>query len=438
VGFAWDVLGDGSTSLRGGYGISYERNFGNVTFNVIQNPPNYAVTSLTSSTNLTYPIFNDVAGPLAGSGSALLPAVNLRAVDPGIKPAYSQFWSVAVDRQVAKNSVLSLEYVGSKGTNLYSIADINQAGFGGIYLGTGNRLNYQYNEINFRGSNAFSNYNGLNVKYTANNLFNYGIMLNANYTWAHSIDDLSSTFTDGYATQYMLGYTNAFDPSLDKGNSDFDTRQRFVLSGVWDMPWGNKSSNAVTRQVIGGWQVSTIFVTHTGNPYTVFDCTNGIAYTCPRWIPSQPVQSYGANYGATDANLFTWMPLPQDANTGLPINTGDGLSNPICSGLLGQGCQYSYSGIGPGPRNAFNSPGYWNFDFVIAKSFKLTERFNLQFRGELYNAFNHHNLYILPTNLDISSGLAAVQAEKGGPMPYGPGTQYDERRNVQFGLKQNF
>ena len=128
--------------------------------------------------------------------------------------------------------------------HLYSIADMNQQGFGGIFTGVGNRLNYQYNEINFRGSNAFSNYNGVNVKFSGNNIFNSGIMLTANYGWSHSIDDLSSTFTDGNNGQYMLGYTNGFFPTLDKGNSDFDTRQRFVLSGVWNIPWG---SNPVQR-----------------------------------------------------------------------------------------------------------------------------------------------------------------------------------------------
>jgi len=62
----------------------------------------------------------------------------------------------------------------------------------------------------------------------------------------------------------------------------------------------------------------------------------------------------------------------------------------------------------------------------------------LQFRGELYNAFNHHNLYILPFNLDVSGGLPAVQADKGGVNPNGPGSSTDERRNVQFALKLTF
>ncbi|MGB7553405.1 MAG: carboxypeptidase regulatory-like domain-containing protein [Candidatus Korobacteraceae bacterium] len=437
VGFAWDMFGDGSTSLRGGFGMGYERDFGNVTFNVIQNPPNYAVVALTSSSLINYPIFTDVSGPLAGTGSAILPSVNLRAVQQNIPTAYTEFWSVAIDRQVMKNAVASIEYVGSKGNDLYSISDINQQGFGGIFTGVGNRLNYQYNEINYRGANAFSRYNGVNLKFQGNNLFNKGLFLTANYTWSHSIDDLSSTFTDGNNGNYMLGYTNAFFPKLDTGSSDFDTRNRFVMSGTWNLPWGNNYSNEAAKQILGGWSVSTIFVAHSGNPFTIYDCTNGIYATCPRWIPGTPFPIAGGLGTQAGPNLYNYMSLPQ-GSSGLPVGTGQSLSDPVCTGLDGVGCSFSLSGAQPGGRNSFASPGYWNFDFVFAKNFKLTERFNLQFRSELYNAFNHHNVYILSNNLDVSGGLAAVQADKGGTNPYGPGSQYDERRNIQFALKLLF
>jgi hypothetical protein len=205
------------------------------------------------------------------------------------------------------------------------------------------------------------------------------------------------------------------------------------------LPWGNNFTNQAAKTILGGWQVSTIFVAHSGNPYTIFDCTNQIYVTCPRWIPGATTLRQGQQGSRVGPNLYNFLPLAQDPTINLPVGTGNSLSNPVCSGLDGVGCSFSLSGPQPASRNAYPSPGYYNgFNFVFAKNFKLTERFQLQFRGELYNAFNHSNLYILPTNLDVSGGLTAVQADRGGVNPYGPGTQYDERRNVQFGLKLTF
>ena len=234
MGFAYDVFGNGLMSLRGGYGIGYERNFGNVTFNILQNPPNYAVISVTSGTDVApgnLPIYTNNLGPLAGAGStcggnpnvlpgtSCFPTPSLRAVQQSIPTAYVQFWSFAIDYQVLKDSVLSFEYTGSKGTHEYDISNLNAGGYGSSFLGDArfnNRLNYQYSGINYRGANGFNSYNGLNMKFQSNNLFNKGLYLNANYTWSHAIDNLSSTFTEGSNGAYVQGYLDPYNANLDR------------------------------------------------------------------------------------------------------------------------------------------------------------------------------------------------------------------------------
>jgi len=457
VGFAYDVFGNGTMSLRGGYGIGFERNFGNVTFNVIQNPPNYAVISVINGTDVpdgTLPIFVANNGPLAGAGStcggspvvvpgtSCFPNPSLRAVQQNIPTAYIQFWSGAMDYQVMKSSVLSLEYTGSKGTHEYDIANLNAGGYGSEFLGdarTNNRLNYQYSNINYRGSSGFNLYNGVNVKFQTNNLFNKGLYLNVNYTWSHAIDNLSSAFSDGTAGFYGLGYIDPYNANLNKGNADYDIRNRFVISGTWNIPWGNNMSSAWQRQVLGGWSLSPIVNIRSGLPYTIFDCSNvgATGYSCPFYIPSQPISQHGStsNSQAVAPNLFNWLPLPFDSSAGLAVNTADALAVPNCEFLEHGNCVYSATGLPQGHRNAYSGPAFWNINFVIAKTFKLTERFNMQFRSEFYNAFNHSNYYLTTGNLDVSGGISDIQVTKG--ITY-ISTQPNERRNIQFGLKLNF
>ncbi len=444
VGFAWDVFGDGTTALRGGYSRAFERNFGNVTFNAIQNPPNYAVISLIAGQDVaSMPVYSDNAGPMAGTGSKALPLVSQRAINQNMKNAYANTWNLGIDRRVTKNAVLSLSYSGSHSVNLYDISNINLAGDGAIFLGdarASNRLNYQYSAMNYRSDQGYGYYDSLNLKYSATNLFNKGLGVTMNYTWAHSLDNLSSTFSEGAgggaSGAYSLGYLDAFNPQLNYGNSDYDVRQRLVLSANWQMPWLKGASNKFVRDVVAGWGFGSILNIHGGMPFSIYDCNNFNGTDCPLWVPSSQVSTTGSAVQTSTPNTFEYIALPN--TKGVVNNQGDGLGMPNCKGLDHQGCTYTASGLPYPTRNMFVGPGFWNVDMNFYKSFKLNERFQMQVRAEMYNIFNHSNQYINYYNLDVSSmGDPDVQSEKGG-INGSAGQPTDERRNIQFGLKLTF
>jgi outer membrane receptor protein involved in Fe transport len=407
VGFAWDIFGDGKTSLRGGYGIGYERNFGNVTFNIIQNPPNYAVLGLVAGTPgfPSIPITTNNAGPLGGnSGSVVLPPVTLRAVDPNIKTAYAHTYSASLERQLGANVVISETYSGSAGENLYSINYDNLVGMGNAYGGipcTPNgfgdpgtctaRLNAQYGSINGRANGGISNYNAAISRVIMRNFWKTGITLDANYTWSHAIDNLSDTFSSS-GNAYVLGFQNPFNPMGDRADANFDLRHRVAISGVWDLPF--LRGNSMRDRLLGGWELAPIFTARSGSPFSLYDCTNGYNF-CERAETAGPIPQSGVTNvptpGQADNYQYYTFGKAIESQVGVWYNPKTGISDfaPYPANQLG--------------RDVLRTPGSWNLNLGVYKNTRITEHFTLQLRLEMYNVFNHANFIVNTGDVDVSS-----------------------------------
>jgi len=346
--------------------------------------------------------------------------------------------------------------MGARGIHLYDIKNYNGLGSGNVLMGdpvvdpmTGNaaltRLNPQYSNVNNRGSEGDSYYDGANVQFQSTDLHHSGLSIVGNYTFAHALDDLSTTFSESN-NAFSLGYTNPFNPSLDRGNGDLDVRHRLVLAPIYATPFFKNEHNLL-GEALGGWELAGIYTVHSGTPFNYYDFTNNISgYNVPRYTPDAPLTRHtfksipsGVDGGGT--NTYVLGSLPGAIS----------FANPAFAAVDPVDYPNGISDWGPWPnnmtaRNSFRGPGMWNVDAVVSKKFAIRENVNLEFRAEGFNILNHHNLFLQEALNDVFSNSAGADA-LGNPQPQIIGSKggignnggaNDERRFGQFALKINF
>jgi Carboxypeptidase regulatory-like domain/TonB dependent receptor len=420
LGFAWDVFGDGKTSVRGGYGMAYERNFGNITFNVIQNPPAYAVLTISPGAAgfPTVPVPTTNFGLLTGNGTVALPGqINVRHVDENVVNAYAHFWSLAIEREIAPRLIGSIEYSGSAGRHLYDLTNDNRVGYGFRFFGEEPTdanpfalLNPNFYPLNTRSNRGRSNYNALIAELNSSNLHNLGLQFTARYTFSKAFDNLSTTFSES-VNNFNIGLLDPFNPNLDYGPADFDIRHRFVASVNYSIGGNRPIGTGFTNQAFGGWTLTGIFTARTGTPFSIFDCLNAFEI-CPRLSPTTSLPHNAAGNPAQNPtgapNSFTLIDLSQQVPIDATVPELGITDFNFLPSMLG--------------RNTFRGPGFWNLDAGLYKNFRITEGKTLQFRSEFYNIFNHSNLFLNGASTEISSS-PFVEGFRNG------------RRNVQLALK---
>ena len=369
------------------------------------------------------PIFVDNAGPFGGVAGVTkpIPGGSLRHVDQNIETAYSHIYSAAFQRVFGGNITVSAEYSGSSGRKLYDLADINKRGAMMMILGIGTsataRPNPNYTAFNTRGNRGQSQYHGVTFSIDARRFGQTGLQLGASYTIGQAKDNLSTTFSDSTRRQqrhFNLGYLDAFDPMLDYGYAEFDVRHRVAGSAIWNVPFA-RDATGMKKALVAGWQLTTIFNARTGYPFTVWDCTNGLTY-CMRAIDSVGI-SKNANgttpirESRTSTSLLDLTPIMADAGSYVNPQTGNSDWGPFPANMT--------------KRDAFRGPGAWNVDFAMSKRFLMGQSKAIQFRWEIYNLFNHANMFVNSGNADVSS-FSTITGFKDG------------NRRMQLGFKFEF
>jgi hypothetical protein len=373
--------------VRGGFGIFYDLGTGN------------SGNAINSITNSATKILRGVPFPLT-DGQAAPPPFTLKppyglffVAVPNLELPRTYQWNVAVERALGTKQTISASYVAALGRRLLRQEFLQNP-------------NPNFSTVRITGNTATSDYHAMQLEFTRR--LSLGLQTLASYTWSHSIDISSSDFSVGVSTTKI-------DPKIDRGSSDFDVRHSFIAAVTWDLP--KLEENNFVGRVFHNWSTDAIFRARSAtpvNPVFFARLFGVIMVQRPNLVPDVPIY-------VDDPTVAGGRRINRDAFVAPP---------PTKQGSLG--------------RNSLRGFPFWQLDLSLRRQFKLTERYKLQLRADMFNIFNHPNFADPDSMLESDTFGQSVQmlsqslGTGGIDGGFSPLYQIGGPRSIQLALKLHF
>lgn len=404
-GLAWDLFGNGRTSIRAGYGFFTGSVAGIMVQHGYEMPPFQRVVSLSPPVTFSdpygggpdpFPYLVDLKNPVFAY------PIQAFLVDPDFRDSYTQQFNVNVQQQIGSDVFVQVGYVGKVAHRLPLAIESNAAVYrdGATIANAQQRRPYfpQY-YAGIAGVRSIGNSNYHSLQADARKRFTRGYTLSLAYTWSKSIDEGSLQNAEGSSASNPWDYRKG-----ERGYSDFDRRHILAISGVWNLPV--LGGNSLIARILGGWELSGTLYVASGSPFSIATGADTALLGGSRGLGAQRAQVVG--------NPFLDTSRPRSELIAQYFNTA-AFASP------------ARGAFGNSARNILAGPGSFSTNVAVLKNFRISsnEQFGkFQFRAEAYNLPNWVNLGN-PANSLVSPNFGKI-------------TSAGDARVLQFGLRWDF